>query len=137
MLTLPHSCDTGALQLPQCPGADDGLSVSGCLYSREGAAAVINSEGALCRVRESSPRPEVNELGSYLWRAYCAPGEMLTHMHPFHPRDWPVREELTEGPLKTFKDNAWTSLVVQWLRLLASNAGLGLIPGQGTRSHML
>ena len=31
-----------------------------------------------------------------------------------------------------------TSLVVQWLRLCALNAGgLGLIPGQGTRSHML
>jgi len=30
-----------------------------------------------------------------------------------------------------------TSLVVQWLKLCASNArGLGLIPGQGTRSHM-
>ena len=30
-----------------------------------------------------------------------------------------------------------TSLVVQWLRLQAPNAGgLGLIPGQGTRSHM-
>ena len=29
------------------------------------------------------------------------------------------------------------SLVVQWLKLCASNArGLGLIPGQGTRSHM-
>ena len=31
-----------------------------------------------------------------------------------------------------------TSLVVQWLRLLASNAGgPGLILGQGTRSHLL
>ena len=31
-----------------------------------------------------------------------------------------------------------TSLVVQWLRLWAPNAGgLGSIPGQGTRSHML
>ena len=30
-----------------------------------------------------------------------------------------------------------TSLVVQWIRLHAPNAGvLGLIPGQGTRSHM-
>ena len=30
-----------------------------------------------------------------------------------------------------------TSLVVQWLRLHAPNAGgLGSIPGQGTRSHM-
>ena len=30
-----------------------------------------------------------------------------------------------------------TSLVVQWLRLQAPNAGcLGSIPGQGTRSHM-
>ena len=31
-----------------------------------------------------------------------------------------------------------TSLVVQWLRCLTPNAqGQGLIPGQGTRSHML
>ena len=31
-----------------------------------------------------------------------------------------------------------TSLVVQWLRLHTPNAGgLGSIPGQGTRSHML
>ena len=31
-----------------------------------------------------------------------------------------------------------TSLVVQWLRHHAANAGgPGLIPGQGTRSHML
>ena len=30
-----------------------------------------------------------------------------------------------------------TSLVAQWLRLQASNAGgLGSIPGRGTRSHM-
>ena len=30
-----------------------------------------------------------------------------------------------------------TSLVVQWLRLCAPNAGArGLIPGQGTRSHI-
>ena len=29
-------------------------------------------------------------------------------------------------------------MVVQWLRICAPNAGgLGLIPGQGTRSHML
>ena len=37
--------------------------------------------------------------------------------------------------------NDWrggTSLVAQWLRLHAPNAGgMGLIPGQGTRSHML
>ena len=33
--------------------------------------------------------------------------------------------------------NWGTSLVVQWLRLHAPNAGgLGSIPGQGTRSHM-
>ena len=37
------------------------------------------------------------------------------------------------------KYKTWgTSLVVQWLRLCAPNAGaVGLIPGQGTRSHML
>ena len=36
------------------------------------------------------------------------------------------------------KYNTRTSLVGQWLRLHAPRAGsLGLIPGQGTRSHML
>ena len=35
------------------------------------------------------------------------------------------------------KKDLGTSLVVQWLRLRPSNAGdPGLIPGQGTRSHM-
>ena len=35
------------------------------------------------------------------------------------------------------KTHSGTSLVVQWLRLRAPNAGgLGSIPGQGTRSHM-
>ncbi|TEA28249.1 hypothetical protein DBR06_SOUSAS3310030 [Sousa chinensis] len=35
------------------------------------------------------------------------------------------------------KTSEGTSLVVQWLRLHAPNAGgLGSIPGQGTRSHM-
>ena len=33
---------------------------------------------------------------------------------------------------------AWTSLLIQWLRFWASSAGgLGSIPGQGGRSHML
>ena len=36
------------------------------------------------------------------------------------------------------KDMIGTSLVVQWLRLCPLNAGgLGAIPGEGTRSHML
>ena len=35
------------------------------------------------------------------------------------------------------KDTGGNSLVVHWLRLHASNAGLGLIPGQGIRSHIL
>ena len=38
-----------------------------------------------------------------------------------------------------FKTNSQmgTSLVIQWLRFCAANAGaLGLIPGQGTKSHM-
>ena len=35
------------------------------------------------------------------------------------------------------KGQLGTSLVVQWLRFLTLNAGgLGLIPGQGTRSHI-
>ena len=40
--------------------------------------------------------------------------------------------------LKLLKIILGTFLVVQWLRLLAPNAGgLGSTPGQGTRSHML
>ena len=36
------------------------------------------------------------------------------------------------------KNSCGTSLVVQWLRLCATNAGdQGSIPGQGTRSHIL
>ena len=39
--------------------------------------------------------------------------------------------------LKNYLDYG-TSLVIQWLRLRALNAGgLGLIPGWGTRAHML
>ena len=39
-----------------------------------------------------------------------------------------VKIEMPVGP----------SLLVQWLRLRAPNAGIpGSIPGQGTRSHML
>ena len=50
------------------------------------------------------------------------------------------------APTKRHKQAQWiqkqdlfgTSLVVQWLRLHATNAGgVGLIPGQGTRSCML
>ena len=34
-------------------------------------------------------------------------------------------------------ENSGTSLMVQWLRLYAPNAGdVGSIPGQGARSHM-
>ena len=42
------------------------------------------------------------------------------------------------GEALTKLKTTWTSLVVQWLRICAPNAGdLGSIPGQGTRSHML
>ena len=37
----------------------------------------------------------------------------------------------------TQENGLWASLMVQWLRLGVPNAGgMGLIPGQGTRSHM-
>ena len=48
---------------------------------------------------------------------------------------------MTKGPagLLNYKQKSVrTSLVVQWLRLCAPNAGgSGSIPGQGTRSHVL
>ena len=41
------------------------------------------------------------------------------------------------GTVIPIKKKTGTSLVVQWLRLCAPNAGgPGSIPGQGTRSHM-
>ena len=46
------------------------------------------------------------------------------------------RETLKPAIIKVFI--AGTSLVVQWLRLHTSSAAdLGLIPSQGTRSHMV
>ena len=45
---------------------------------------------------------------------------------------------IRRGKLNTQRDTRGSSLVVQWLRLCAPNAGgLGSIPGQGARSHML
>ena len=47
------------------------------------------------------------------------------------------RKAETDFPYSLNKYTVGTSLVVQWLRLQAPNAGvLGLTPGQGTRSHM-
>ena len=47
------------------------------------------------------------------------------------------RSEMTRGTGKSQMVFVGTSLVVQWLRLRAPNAGgPGLIPDQGTRSHM-
>ena len=51
-------------------------------------------------------------------------------------RDWKHKDYITRetDPLENISG---TSLLVQWLRLCAPNAGgLGLIPGQGPRSHM-
>ena len=47
------------------------------------------------------------------------------------------RERRLSGAAVKVGGNPKTSLVVQWLRLCAPNAGgPGLIPGQGTRPHM-
>ena len=48
-----------------------------------------------------------------------------------------VRKAVCHVLVPDLKSHRGTSLVVQWLRLHAPNAGsLGSIPGQGTRSHM-
>ena len=48
-----------------------------------------------------------------------------------------LEEKLWQTQRAYWKAETGTSLMVQWLRLWAPNAGgLGLIPGQGTRSHM-
>ena len=50
---------------------------------------------------------------------------------------WYLKICLLNNQLKKKQLTLGTSLVVQWLRLHAPNAGgLGSIPGQGTGSHM-
>ena len=52
------------------------------------------------------------------------------------PSHWAIFRGGSEQTLIK-KGKEGTSLVAQWIRLCApSAAGLGLIPGQGTRSHM-
>ena len=53
-----------------------------------------------------------------------------------------VSESVSKNFFKTiitnFKSTVGTSLEVQWLRIHASTAvGMGSIPGQGTKIHML
>ena len=49
----------------------------------------------------------------------------------------PISYTVHNGMQVTKYKHLGTSLVVQWLRLLAPNAGsLSSIPGQGTRSHI-
>ena len=44
---------------------------------------------------------------------------------------------VSDGEILKFKEDLGTSLVAQWLRLQAPNAGgSGSIPGQGTRYHI-
>ena len=56
-----------------------------------------------------------------------------------HPSSHSMIITNINSPQSQLKTAAWgNSLVVQWLRLHTPNAGgLGLIPGQGTRSYML
>ena len=54
----------------------------------------------------------------------------------YTPRPRTVHTAIWTAGIKTYTEGA--SLVVQWLRLHASNdGGPSLIPGQGTRSYML
>ena len=56
---------------------------------------------------------------------------------PFQWHSSMSRKEGKSGLYSHSNMHLWTSLVVQWVRLHAPNAGgPGLIPGQGTRSHM-
>ena len=49
-----------------------------------------------------------------------------------------LKPEERDGAFTKETESRGTSLVVQWPRLQVPNAAeLGLIPGQGTRSHML
>ena len=68
------------------------------------------------------------------WRAELSPQEEGSRESLRHacPQVWDATS--LECHLKVVHG---TSLVVQWLRLCAPNAGApGLMPGQGTRSHM-
>ena len=59
----------------------------------------------------------------------CVVGRFFTN--------WAIREALSKLKGSPKNSPIWASMVVQWLRLHAPNAGgLGSVPGQGTRSHM-
>ena len=62
-------------------------------------------------------------------------------LHPARPQHYPQSSGEAphpESPWTLFKTIWGISLVVQWLRLCAPNAGgPGLIPGQGPGSHLL
>ena len=56
---------------------------------------------------------------------------------PLSPLLFNILLEVLATAIRQEKEIKGTSLVVQWLRLHAPNAGgLGSIPGQGTRSRM-
>ena len=60
----------------------------------------------------------------------------LMLLSPFIP-SYPIQTISTQQKMKHLEHLFGTSLVVQWLKLRAPNAGgLGSIPGQGTGSHM-
>ena len=53
-------------------------------------------------------------------------------------RVWKDSQDQAYSLVDKTSDNGGTSLLIQWLELQGPNAaGLGSIPGQGSRSHML
>ena len=62
----------------------------------------------------------------------------LSSQTPSHPSFRQHKgDQVEKGLVPFFKKSPSTSMVIQWLRLRAPDAGnLGLIPGQGARSHV-
>ena len=127
-----------------------GLSLSRPLLlrstgSRHAGSAIVahgSSCSVACGIFPTRARTRVPCIGRQI-RNHCAtreaPGLGFNRSHPTsstgHRPEWIIHHHLR--PRCRFKAPFGTSLVVQWLRLRAPNAGgLGSIPGQGSRSYI-
>ena len=106
--------------------------------------AKVSSRSGCCPITREEASEERLTPGLLVFRARVllmpyAPRHCLRiHWLSSIGRTWLFATSLLIPLLSTFNTSEWTSLAVQWLRLLAPNAGdLGSIPGQRTRSHML
>ena len=80
-------------------------------------------------------KPYANKLDNfYIMYKFLERHKLLNWFKKKENSEWYIRKMLNWEEQNSTKENLRTSLVVEWLRLRASNAeGMGSIPGQGTK----